>query len=561
MKKDSTNGIRLMLIITALIVMLLALEIYYQSKDDMREANTVAAHELEEANLSIMNNMMDIEESVKAVSQLAWTRADSPEAMAAITESLLNTGNQIVASCTSFEPYTFKEYGRLLQVYSHKKDGQVETKFLDEEFGNDYTSKEWYRNGLKQEKGYWSDPYTDGVDKKSLIVPYLIPIHDGKRRTIGTLNVDITLDWMTHLLEEAKPYPNSLCTLQTPKGMLIAGTPTDSLENKNDYLIISRPIKSDNGDDMMRLTLACPKKDIYRHVTNMFYRMLLVSVIGLILLGILILRSIRNARNLNKLTHKKDMMEKELNIAHSIQMGILRNDFPPSDIDLYATLQPMHEVGGDLYDFQLNCGKDGKPETLYFIVGDVAGKSVSAAIIMSATVTLFRLLARQGRQPADIISEINNTLSQQNPSLTFVTAIVGCMDLKQGVLNYCNAGHNQPFITEGNGDARRMMEVIPNIPLGYLENYDFQPQQFSFGKDTMMVLYTDGLNETMNANEEQMGLERVREIIARNSKATARQMTDKLIEGHRLFMGEAEQVDDITVMCFRKPTPSLERRG
>lgn len=87
-----------MLIITALMVMLLALEIYYQGKDDMREANTVATHELEEANLSIMNTMMDIEESVKAVSQLAWTRADSPEAMAAITESLLNTGNQIVAS-------------------------------------------------------------------------------------------------------------------------------------------------------------------------------------------------------------------------------------------------------------------------------------------------------------------------------------------------------------------------------------------------------------------------------------------------------------------------------
>ena len=126
MKKDSTKGIHLMLIITALMVMLLALEIYYQGKDDMREANTVATHELEEANLSIMNTMMDIEESVKAVSQLAWTRADSPEAMAAITESLLNTGNQIVASCVSFEPYTFKEYGRLLQVYSHMKDGKVE---------------------------------------------------------------------------------------------------------------------------------------------------------------------------------------------------------------------------------------------------------------------------------------------------------------------------------------------------------------------------------------------------------------------------------------------------
>lgn len=561
MKKDSTNGIRLLLFITAIIVMLLALEIYYQGKDDMREANSLAAHELEEANLSIMNTMMDIEESVKTVSQLAWTRMDSPESMAVITESLLNTDNEIVASCVSFEPHMFKEYGRLLQVYSHLEDGQVETKLIREDYGNDYLSKEWYRNGLKQKNGCWSDPYTDGVDRSSLIVSYVIPIHDRSSRTIGTLNVDITLDWMSHLLEESKPYPNSLCMLQTPKGMLIAGTPIDSLKNKDDYLIISRPVKDGHDTEIMHLTLACPKKDIYRNVTTMFYRMLLVSVIGLILLGIIILHSIRNERNLNKLTHEKGMMEKELNIAHSIQMGILRDDFPQTDIDLYATLKPMHEVGGDLYDYQLVPGKDGAKGELYFIIGDVAGKSISAAIIMSATVTLFRLLARQGRQPSDIISEINNTLSQQNPSLTFVTALVGCIDLQHGVLNYCNAGHNQPFITEPDGSARRMMEVIPNIPLGYLENYEFQSQQFSFGKDTMMVLYTDGLNETMDASEERMGLDKVKDIIARNSKATARKMADKLIEGHRAFMGDAEQVDDITVMCIKRPTPCPSLNG
>ena len=129
------------------------------------------------------------------------------------------------------------------------------------------------------------------------------------------------------------------------------------------------------------------------------------------------------------------------------------------------------------------------------------------------------------------------------------------------MLNYCNAGHNQPFVTEPDGSARRMMEVIPNIPLGYQENYDFQSQQFQFGKDTMMVLYTDGLNETINTAEERMGLDRVRDIIARNSQATARQMADKLIEGHRAFMGEAEQVDDITVMCIKRPSPNPSLNG
>ena len=561
MKRDSTTGIRLLLFITALLVLLLGVQIYYQSKDDLREANNVAKHELEEANLSIKNTMDEIELSVRAVGQLAWTRTDNPQSMAALTESLLKTNKQIVASCVSFEPYTYKNHGRLLQVYSHWENGQVKTLLLNETHGNEYTSKDWYRNGVKAETGYWSEPYIDGVDKKTLLVSYVLPVHDSSGRILGTLNVDIALDWLRQLLEDAKPYPNSFCMLQTPKGMLIAGTNIDDLKDKDDHMIMSQPVKDENGVDVMLVTVTCPKKDVYKNVTNIIYRMLFMTVIGLLLLGFLILRSIKNIRSLNKLSHEKGLMEKELNIANSIQMGILRNDFPQSDVDIYAVLKPMQEVGGDLYDFLLVPRKDGEQGKLYFIIGDVAGKSISAAMIMSATVTLFRLLARQEREPVDIVREINNTLSEQNHSITFVTAFVGQIDLQQRILSYCNAGHNQPFITEQDGNARRMMEVVPNIPLGYLENYDFQPQQMPFGKDATMVFYTDGLNEALNTNGERMGLDRIKDIIRRHHRATAHEMTEKLIEGYREFIGEAEQVDDITILCVcgikDPPQPSL----
>ena len=552
MKKDSSTGIRLLLFIAALFVLLAGIQIYYQSKDDMREATNVAKHELEEANLSIKYTMAQIEQSVRAVGKLAWTGTDHPETLAALTESLLKTNNQIIASCISFEPYTHKSYGRLLQVYSHLENGQPKTLLLNGKHGNEYPERDWYRNGLKAETGYWSEPYIDGVDKKTLLVSYVIPIHNNSGQTIGTLNVDINLDWLRSVLEEAKPYPDSFCMLQTPKGMIIAGTSIDQLKDKDDHIIVSKPVKDENGVDVMVVTVTCPKKDIYKNVTNMFYRMLIISLAGLLLLGIIIYRFIKNARKLNELSLEKGMMEKEMNIAHSIQMGILRNDFPQSDVDMYATLKPMHEVGGDLYDYLLFPGKDGEQRKLYFIIGDVAGKSISAAMIMSATVTLFRLLAKQQREPADIIREINNTLSEQNHSITFVTAFVGQIDLKQGILSYCNAGHNQPFITEQDGSVRRMMEVEANIPLGYLENYDFKSQQMPFGKDTKLVFYTDGLNEAMNMDDKRMGLDRIQDIISRNRQATAQEMTEKLIEGYREFMGDAEQVDDITILCITK---------
>src|SRR5574344_2363149 len=143
-------------------------------------------------------------------------------------------------------------------------------------------------------------------------------------------------------------------------------------------------------------------------------------------------------------TANKERMEKELSIAHDIQMGMLPKIFPPfperKDVDLYAILKPAKEVGGDLYDFFI------ANEMLYFTVGDVSGKGVPASLFMAVTRSLFRNIAAQEISPGEIVDALNNTVAENNDSNMFVTMLVGRLDLISGRLVLCNAGHNPPVI-------------------------------------------------------------------------------------------------------------------
>ena len=159
----------------------------------------------------------------------------------------------------------------------------------------------------------------------------------------------------------------------------------------------------------------------------------------MLLLAYIVRRTIYTITSLNAAQQQKKIMDREMRIAHGIQMDIVRRDFPE---ELHATLLPMKEVGGDLYDFYQ------ENDTLYFIIGDVSGKGIPAAMMMSATVNLFRMAARHFSTPAEIMGEINDVLSERNPSLLFVTAFVGKIDMKHELMTYCNAGHNyHPYST------------------------------------------------------------------------------------------------------------------
>ena len=244
-------------------------------------------------------------------------------------------------------------------------------------------------------------------------------------------------------------------------------------------------------------------------------------------------------------TDSKMRLQSELTIAHDIQMGMIPTIFPErDDLDLFASMTPAKEVGGDLYDFII------EGDELFFIIGDVAGKGVPASLYMTVTRTLFRNLAGNYQSAANIMREMNHAIASANDSLTFVTAFVGVLDFKTHHLTYCNAAHNAPVIQLADGSCH-LLEVDTNLPIGIQDHFNYEEQQMPFPENTSMLLYTDGLTEAMymasDGSRKLFGEERILHDVEKNKNASAIEVVDYLKQHVTVFADGTEQVDEDTV--------------
>ena len=204
---------------------------------------------------------------------------------------------------------------------------------------------------------------------------------------------------------------------------------------------------------------------------------------------------------------------------------------------------PATEVGGDLYGYVLI------GEKLYFALGDVSGKGVPASLFMAQATRLFLTLAKQGMMPAEICTRMNDALSgSDNENGMFVTFWCGLQDIQTGHLDFCNAGHNPPVI--GGGDNHgEFLEMIPNAPIGLFPGLAYEGEEIDSIKGRPLFIYTDGLNEAENRQQEQFGDDRLLNILRNTHFNTAQQVIDTLkaeVEKHR---DGAEPNDDLTMMC------------
>ena len=249
---------------------------------------------------------------------------------------------------------------------------------------------------------------------------------------------------------------------------------------------------------------------------------------------------------LEETTAVKERIESELRIARDIQMSMLPNKFPHRDgLDLYASMTPAKEVGGDLYGYLIQNDK------LYFAVGDVSGKGVPASLFMAQATRLFLTLAKQGMMPAEICTRMNDALSDNdNQSGMFVTFWLGLLDLQTGHLDFCNAGHNPPVI--GGGDNQGdFLKMEPNAPIGLWKNLQYVGEQIDSIKGRPLVIYTDGLNEAENAKQQQFGEEHLLYVLRHTNFDSAQQVIEALkaeVDTHR---EGNEPNDDLTIMCLR----------
>ncbi len=242
----------------------------------------------------------------------------------------------------------------------------------------------------------------------------------------------------------------------------------------------------------------------------------------------------------------RERMEGELRIARDIQMSMVPSVFPQREgLDMYASMTPARQVGGDLYGYLLQDDK------LYFAVGDVSGKGVPASLFMAQATRLFLTLAKQGLMPAAICTQMNDALSgDDNENGMFVTFFLGLVDLQTGHLDFCNAGHNPPVIggSERGGD---FLQMESNAPLGLWPGLQYVGEQIDSIKGRPLFIYTDGLNEAENPRQQQFGDDRLLAVLRDTRFDHARHVIETLhsqVEAHR---HGADPNDDLTMMCLR----------
>lgn len=251
---------------------------------------------------------------------------------------------------------------------------------------------------------------------------------------------------------------------------------------------------------------------------------------------------------LRQTTAAKERIESELQVARHIQMSIVPKKFPAflalPQMDIYATLEPSREVGGDLYDFfQLD------DERIFAVVGDVSGKGVPAALFMAVTQTLIKATARQGLPLGELMSRLNDELCENNEASMFVTLFVAILNVNTGAVEISNGGHNLPFLLSPNKGPEQLPRTR-GMGLGVSEGVAFQTSSFTMQPGQALVMYTDGISEAHNPASELYTEERMRKFFVGQSDLHPRPLVENLLAEVRAFEAGGPQADDITVLVL-----------
>ncbi len=242
-------------------------------------------------------------------------------------------------------------------------------------------------------------------------------------------------------------------------------------------------------------------------------------------------------------------LQQELNVARTIQQSMVPRVFPPfpdrPELDVYATMLPARNVGGDYYDYFLV-----DHNRLGVVIGDVSGKGVPAALFMAICRTLLRSVALRGAAPGDCLREINDTLSNDNAQTMFITLFYGLLDLTTGRLEYSNGGHNPPYVLSPSG-AVRAVPSTEDTMLGVMDALEYNTREIALLPGDLLFLYTDGITEAMDPQSRMFTDRRLETLLTASAGATAEATIRAAVGAVREFAAGAPQSDDVTAVALR----------
>ena len=579
----SKSSVAIIVTVAVLLELIFIVEYMFARKGIREEVEHRAETELRVKNLEIQKVMVAVETAISNTLWAAERSLDQPDSLYAACRRMVEQNPTIVGAGLMFRADYYPQKGHWFEPYvARRSDGTIEEAQIGSASHN-YLEAEFYQNGIRAGRGRWSEPYYDNAGAKMMLCTYTIPVHDSKGETVALLGADVSLNWLSSVINANQIYPSSYNVVISRTGKVMVG-PDESLimrstiqeitasstDTTTRYInrqqmsgasghqditdlggeevsVFYAPVDGETGWSM---SVVCNKREIYAELREVSLYLSLLMLAGLVLLGYIIYRAARSARSLQRATTEKERINSELRVARTIQESMLPKTFPPyperDDVGIYALLVPAKEVGGDLYDFHI------RDEKLFFCIGDVAWKGVPASLVMAVTRSLFRSVSAHEDQPETIVTAMNEAIADMNESDMFVTLFVGMLDLTTGQLRYCNAGHEEPLLV---GKSVGLLPTKNNIPIGLMPGWNYEGQETIIYPGTVIFLYTDGLTEAENRSHDQFGKQRMVKTAQQTLRTGEPCNTETLIklqtEALHQFVASAEQSDDLTMLAIQ----------
>lgn len=509
----------------------------------------------------------------------ACGKLPSEEMVFGTLEHFLNVNPQICGVAVGFEPFLYKHAKGKYGVACYVTNVSGENRRLKLGEIHEFHEKEWYRGAASTNAPYWSRPFTETSQGK-VVACFSVPLHGKDGELIGVLALDIDTKAFRDKCNEVSPFPRAEVSLVDRDFRIISHTNESYIMKliteveqyasyQSDDSLKVKMLEGKSGQHMVNkgtdheamfyfapirrtgwmISIECPKDEIYANVTHMKRATAVVAVISLLFM---ILCFVFLFLRMQSVTKKKAGIERDLQIASAIQMGMLPKLYPAfperTDIDVFGFLKPAKTVGGDLYDYFI---RDGK---LFFCIGDVSGKGVPASLFMAVIRALFRNVSLHSEDPADILSSLNTAISDGNDHNMFCTMFLGILDLETGHLDYCNAGHNSPVIRRIKDDGTievGFADPQANIAIGVFDGFSYVKEETVLKPGEAIFLYTDGVTEAEDVHKNLFGDEAALHALAdaRNHKASsAKSFVEYVYDVVKTYAEGTEQSDDITMV-------------
>ena len=572
------------IIMVALLVELISAAQYYYAHNLLeKEMDSRAEGELSIKAVLVKGMLNTAENTMKEHIWDFKRNISRPDSMFAATERMIENLPNVKGFCLAFVPYYYPEKGKFFEPYVYKEGDHTVLKQLGAENKHDYTKHPAFQRMVKEKTPFWSDPYKYTTSNSvSSLITFSYPLLDNKNNLVAVCGLDLSLEQIGDTLNYRHIYPSSFNLMLTQSGEIISRPSshhvnyddveqvvrlindstvkrTTSRSGRTKYIIFKSEKDNDRGviyyanmrgEPKWQVVVVSYEKEIYRNLYWMRINLFFLLLLAFGFLWYIIHKYAKNEKELQLANIKQESIDSELRIAQRIQMDMLPKKYPPfperDDINIYGSLVPAKEVGGDIFDFFL------RDEKLFFCIGDVSGKGVPSAIVMAEIHSKFRMASAHENNPAYIMQTLNISSCEGNESNIFVTLFIGVLDLPSGRLRYCNAGHDVPFIVS-NSDEQVVtsLPVKPNLPIGLFDNFQYEKQSIYLGYDTTLFLYTDGLAEAKNKTHKLFGVDHISETLKNNANALPEELIQKMNEQVHLFVEDAEQSDDLTMLAIK----------